>query len=98
MTRGKSKELRMLINQSIITFVSIFRALLYLKKCDIPKTKQKILMLTCKEFELDGALFSILISLRGTQVKLSQEQLEEKFRRYIAEIQKLSLTIDRFKL
>lgn len=98
LTRGKRKELRMLINQSIVTFVSIFRALLCLKNQEIPKTKQEILMSTCKEFELDGALFSILISLRGTQVKLSQDQLEEKCRRYIGEIQKLSESIDRMKL
>ncbi|MBN2031538.1 nucleotidyltransferase domain-containing protein [bacterium] len=98
MTRGKSKALRQLIHSSIITFVSIFRALLYLKNQEIPETKYKILMETCREFELDGGLFSILISLRGTRVKLSQDQLGEKCRRYIAEIQKLSESIDRLKL
>ncbi len=98
MTRGKRKALRQLINDSIITFISIFRALLYLKNQKIPDTRQNILTETCREFELDGALFSILISLKETEVKLSQDQLEEKCRRYIAEIQKLSVSVDKLKL
>ena len=94
MTRGKRRELRALINRSIITFISIFCGLLYLKNIEIPKTKQEILLSTCREFGLDEALFSILISLRGTKVKLHQSQLEQNCLKYISEIEKLSECID----
>ncbi len=98
LTRGKRRELRLLINRSIVTFISIFRALLYLKHREIPKVKQEIMRSTCREFGLDEAFFSILISLRGAKIKLNKNQLEHHCQRYIAEIQQLSECIDRLKM
>ena len=60
--------------------------------------KQSVMLATCREFELDEGLFSVLLSVRRYEAKLSREQLELNVQRYIDEIEKLSVTVDRMKL
>jgi len=96
-TGGKAKALRLLIGESIVAFTSIFRALLYLRGEEVPKLKQEVLLATCREFGVDEGLFSVLLSVRGYETKLSREQLESNVQRYISEIEKLSGAIDRME-
>ena len=44
-----------------------------------------------------SGLFSVLLSVRRYEAKLSREQLELNVQRYIDEIEKLSVSIDRMK-
>lgn len=96
-TGGRAKALRLLIVESIVTFISIFRAVLFLKGNEVPKTKQDVLLTTCREFGLDEGLFSVLLSVKGYEAKLKREQLESKVKKYISEIDKLGQTVDRMK-
>lgn len=96
-TRGKTKDLRLLIGQSLVAFTSIFRALFYLQGKAVPKKKQEVLLTTCREFGLDESLFSVLLSVKGYETKLSKELLQSKVERYISEIEKLTGMIDRMK-
>jgi len=98
LTRGKTGALKRLMIQSLGAFISIFRVLLHLKKKEIPRTKQEVLLSTCREFNLDEGLFSVLISLREDVAKLTKEQLHETSKRYILEIEKLIQTVDTRKL
>jgi len=94
-TGGRVKPLRMLIVRSIVAFASIFKGLLYLKGQEVPKTKQEVLLATCREFKLDEGLFSVLLSVKKYEAKLTKDQLEKNVKRYIQEIQKLSTVVDR---
>jgi len=96
-TGGKAKALKQLIGQSIVAFTSIFRALLYLREEEVPKTKQGVLLSTCREFGLDEGLFSVLLSVKGYETKLSREQLASNVQRYISQIEKLSRAVDRME-
>jgi len=97
LTRGKARSLKRLIGQSIVAFASISRGLLYLKGKEVPKTKQEILLATCREFGLDEGLFSLLFSVRGFAVNLSKKQLASNVQRYISEIGKLSEIVDQME-
>jgi len=96
-TGGKAKGLRQLVIDSIVSFSSIFKALLFLKGKKVPEMKQSVMLATCREFELDEGLFSVLLSVRRYEAKLSREQLELNVQRYIDEIEKLSVGVDRMK-
>ena len=93
-TGGKAKGLQQLVIDSVISFSSIFKALLFLKGTKVPETKQAVMLSTCREFELDEGLFSVLLSVRRFEIKLSREQLELHVQRYIDEIEKLSIAVD----
>ena len=94
-TGGRVKPMRMLIVQSVVAFSSIFKGLLYLKGQEVPETKQEVLLAACREFKLDEGLFSVLLSVKRYEARLSRNQLEKNVKRYIQEIQKLSTIVDR---
>lgn len=97
LTKGKMKPSRILIMESIVTFTSIFRALLFLRKNSVPQTKQDVMLAACREFDLDEGVFSVLLSVKEYTTTLSQRQLDLNMKKYIAEIQKLVGTVDKMK-
>lgn len=94
-TQGKAKNLQMLIAESIVAFVSVFRGLLRLKQVEPASLKQDIIQQTCTEFKLNLQLFSTMFALRRGEKKMSKEDLEETVKQYIESIQLLSKTVDR---
>jgi len=98
LTKGRVRALRQLIKESLVTFVSIFKALLYFKGVEIPKTKQEVLLDMCQEFKLDEGLFSILLAVRSEGVQLSKKEYEKNCLRYISEIEKLTELVDKIKV
>ena len=96
-TRGKAKEGRLLVVDSIIAFTSVFRGILFLKGIQIPSTKQEVLLTICREFGLDEGLFSVLLSIKGYATKVSKQKLQSHIIRYISEIEKLTQIVDEMK-
>ena len=94
LSRGRSGPLKQLLLRSLVAFISIFKVLLHLKKKDIPRIKQEVLLATCREFNLDEGLFSVLISMRQDAARLNKEQLNETAKRLVIEIEKLIQTVD----
>jgi hypothetical protein len=98
LTKGQPKGLKSLINQSIVTFTSIFRALLYLRGKEVPKGKKEVILATCREFiEIEESLFTELLDIKSTGKKLSREQLHKTVQQYIAQIEALSESVDQMK-
>ncbi len=96
-TMGRQKRLKSLISQSLVSFISIFRALLYIKEVEIPETKRDVLLETCREFKLNETLFSLLISVREHSTTLGKGELTKKVSAYISEIERLSEMVDRMR-
>ncbi len=95
---GKASDLKVLIAQSLSTYVAIFRALLYLKNKQVPKKKKDILTNACELFGLDADLFKKLYTVRERKAKWNRQELIEKMKRYIAEIEKLSVAVDQLSV
>lgn len=94
LTRGKKKKMSALIDESLVTFISIFKALLFLKGSEVPVKKSEVILSICREFDLDESLFSLLLTLRNNRMKMSKEKLNNVLKKYIKEIQKLSKLVD----
>ncbi len=94
LTRGKRKKMSALINESMVTFTSIFKALLFLKDSEVPIKKSDVILSMCREFDLDESIFSLLLAHRNNSVKVSKEQLHAILKKYIKEIQSLSKAVD----
>jgi predicted nucleotidyltransferase len=98
LTKGQPRALKALIGQSIVTFTSIFRTLLYLRDKEIPKEKQEVILAACREFtEIEESLFIELLEIKTTGKKVSKEQLKTYVRNYISQIQALSEAVDQMK-
>jgi predicted nucleotidyltransferase len=98
LTKGHSRDLKILVSQSIVTFTSIFRALLFLRGKGVPAEKQEVILATCREFsEIEEMLFSELLNIKNTGKKVSSEQLKTYVQQYITQIQALSESVDQMK-
>lgn len=94
-TANHPRQLKLLISKSIATFATIFMALLTLKNEAIPGSRKEILNKTAELFELDKTIFEELIHIRSGQKKLSKPELQQLVERYIQEISKLSIIVDK---
>jgi hypothetical protein len=93
-TRGKSRGIRALINQSLSAFSSIFRALLFLKGKPVPAAREEVLTQACGEFHLDIALFQNLAAIRQKGISYAKFELDDLMERYISEIERLCKQVD----
>ena len=97
-SRGKTRNLKFIIKNSLTAFVSIFRALLYLKDKDIPTERKSIISLISQEMGVDEQVFLNLLKVKEGTVKLSTEALNTLFEDYIKEARTLSNTVDQLTL
>lgn len=91
---GKKRNLKVVISQSIKSFLAIFEALLFLKEKEIPEENRKLIRSTCEEFKLDEDLFQKLIDIKEQKLKPDEMELKETFKNYMKEIRKLSKIVD----
>lgn len=91
---GEAHPLRELINQSLPAFISIFKALLYLKGQEIPGRHEAVIPATAENFGLDRELFQRLWDIKRGVKKPGRDELKEIVWDYISEIKGLSRQVD----
>jgi predicted nucleotidyltransferase len=94
-TYGDVRLIKQLLRLSVPTFLSIFSALLHLKKVEIPISKNEIFELTAEEFGIDKTVFEKLIKLNENSIKLNKEQLNHLMEQYINQIRELTKIVDK---
>jgi predicted nucleotidyltransferase len=91
---NKKHLLRELVAQSLSAFISIFKALLYLKGDEVPEKNVAVLSATVQSFGLDVNLFQNLWRIKRGEKKPGKDELEEIVQKYISEIRGLSTQVD----
>jgi predicted nucleotidyltransferase len=95
---GKTKNLTFIIGRSLTAFISIFRALLYLKDKSAPGELRNIISLVSQEFGIDEKIFLTLLHIKEGTEKLSSKALSSLFENYIREIRKLANAADQLTI
>ena len=95
---GKTKNLIFIIGRSLTAFISIFRALLYLKGKDVPGEGRNIISLVSQEFGVDEQTFLNLLKIKEGAEKKSSKALSSLFENYIREIRKLAYAVDQLTI
>ena len=95
---NKSHLLRELVAQSLSAFISIFKALLYLKGDEVPEKNEAVLSATVQSFGLDVNLFQNLWRIKRGEKKPGKDELKEIVQKYISEIRGLSTQVDQMDL
>jgi len=95
---NKTHLLRELVAQSLSAFISIFKALLYLKGDEVPEKNEAVLSATVQSFGLDREVFQTLWYIKREEKKLDRDDLKEMVQKYISEIRGLSTQVDQMDL
>jgi predicted nucleotidyltransferase len=94
----RSNLLRELVGQSVSAFVSIFKALLYLRGEDVPEKNEAVFSPMAQGFGLDADLFQNLWRIKRGEEKPGKDELKELIQKYIKEIRNLSRVVDQMEL
>lgn len=92
--QGKAHLLRDLVGQSLPAFISIFKALLYLKGEEIPGKHEAVIPAITESFGLDSKLFHALWDTKRGEKKPGKDELKGIVWNYISEIKGLSRQVD----
>jgi hypothetical protein len=95
---GDAKKLRELIRVSLVAFLSLFTALLYLKGGAVPSDRRGIVREVSRILPVDEAVFLRCLDIREGSDGLSSAGVKEAFQGYMREIERLCERIDRAAL
>lgn len=93
-TEGKGKGLKDVISQSVLSFIAVFEALLYIKGKKIPNDKRGVIQATCNAFDIDVNVFERLLDIKEDKFKLNNDELLRLYKYYLIEVRKLSKLVD----
>jgi hypothetical protein len=93
-SQGRPKAMEEVIGQSIMAFVAIFEALLYLKDKPLPGAKRDIIKAACETFEMDPGVFLKLLDIKEGKVKISGTEMVALYKDYLSQVKKFSKLID----
>lgn len=94
---GKEKDLRHLISISLKSFISLFRALLFLKCSAVPVEKREIVRAVVRAFMLDERIFDKCLDVSEGKDRFSAGDIWSLFKAYMEEIDKLCDMVDRME-
>ncbi|MFZ1981022.1 MAG: hypothetical protein WAU61_06925, partial [Smithella sp.] len=75
--------------RSITAFISIFNALLYLKHESAPHHRRDTIKEIAKLFTVDAGVFLSCADIKEGVDKLSGKDVEEVFKKYLQEVEKI---------
>jgi predicted nucleotidyltransferase len=97
-SEGQAKSLRDLIKVSLVAFLSLFTAILYLKAKPIPPERHQLIHDACELAGIDGAVFARCLDIKEEAVKYDMKEMVPLFDQYLGEIVKLDHFVDQLKL
>jgi len=93
-TGGKKQNIEALIRLSLPTFFSIFQAVLFLNDKQPARGINDLLAFMANDLQLDTGLFRKLNEIKRGEKKLAASEAVSLMENYVAEIRKLSISID----
>jgi hypothetical protein len=97
-TEGQAKGIRELITISLTAFISLFKALLYLKTIDIPSSRRDIIRAVAGAYSVDAAVFLACADVKEGVDRMAASDTKAVFEAYLKEITTLSRVVDRLEI
>jgi len=96
-SQGETKQLRDLIKVSLVAFLSMFQAVLYLKGKPVPSSRREIIRDACAVLGLDEAVFLRCLEIKEDAVKYDLKEVAGVFGKYLSEIERLDHFVEQLK-
>jgi len=93
-TGGQAKYVRELIKASLTAFVSIFKALLYLKGIDIPHSRRDVIRSVAEVYSIDRDVFLKCADIKEGIDRIPLSEIRPVFAAYLQEVEKLATCVD----
>lgn len=97
-SEGKARGLGQVASASLTAFLSLFRALLFLRDREIPRRNRDLISTAAKELGFDENPFIEVLDLREGSVKAHRDQMEEIVERYMKAIRDLWKRVDQLEI
>ena len=93
-TEGSARKVKQLIRNSLTAFISIFNAILYLKRGVVPKEKQGTIKEMGDVLAIDTDVFIQCFQIKEGTDHLASTEVGSVFKRYLHEVEKVCHIID----
>jgi hypothetical protein len=97
-TGGSARKIRELIRLSLTAFVSLFGALLYLKKEELPHGRRSVITAAGKTFGIDASVFLHCEEIRSKTDHFSSAEVKAVFRDYSKEVGRLCDQVEQMEV
>lgn len=97
-SQEQAKVLRDLIKVSLVAFLSMFAAVLYLKGKTVPQERRRLIREACELVGIDGGVFLMCLDIKEDAVKYDLKEVVPLFEKYRREIEKFDHVVDRLML
>lgn len=97
-SEGKPKSLGQLCSASLTAFLSMFRALLFLKDRDIPRPNKEVIAAAAQEVGFDEKPFLDVLRIKEGMDKTPREEMEAIVERYLQTIREVWKRVDELEI
>jgi predicted nucleotidyltransferase len=97
-SEGKARNLGQVSSASLTAFLSLFRALLFLRDREIPHHNDELISTAAKEIGFDENPFMKVLRVREGKVKVRHDEMEAIVEKYLEAIRELWKTVDQLEV
>jgi predicted nucleotidyltransferase len=97
-SEGKTRNLGQVSSASLTAFLSLFRALLFLRDREIPRHNDELIRTAAKEIGFNEKPFMEVLSVREGKAKPRHDEMEGILEKYLEEIRELWKTVDQLEV
>ena len=97
-SEGKTRNLGQVSSASLTAFLSLFRALLFLRDREIPHHNDELISTAAKEIGFDENPFMKVLRVREGKVKARHDEMEAIVEKYLEAIRELWKTVDQLEV
>ncbi len=97
-SEGRPKGLGQVSSASLTAFLSLFRALLFLKDREIPGRNDALISTAAKEIGFDETPFRDIAKIREGKIKMRREEMEGIVERYLPAIREIWKRVDQLEI
>ncbi len=91
----KRKGIEALLNESLTSLIPVFRNMMRLKGAEIPLAKDEVISKVASEFSVDGNVFLSILRDKSGDEKIGGTEAHEFLGKYLEEIRKLAVAVDK---
>ncbi len=97
-SEGKVGDLGQVVAASLTAFLSLFRALLFLRDREIPRHNDALITTTAREMGFNENPFMNVLRVKEGKIKARRDEMEGIVERYLEEIRGLWKTVDQLEI
>jgi predicted nucleotidyltransferase len=92
------KAIESVLIESLTSLIPAFRGMLRLVGKEILLDKNEVISAIAKEFKVDSSCFLYVLNIKSGKARLNKKDLDNFFEKYITEIEKLCIAMDRIEV